>query len=72
MRDRTPTLTDDHRSTILGSIQRLSILGTQVEKAMGSDDKPTVHRMNDTVSQQIDRLYEVLVALQDQIEKSRQ
>jgi hypothetical protein len=72
IRGRTPNLTDDQRSNIQGAIQQLSNIERQVENAMaGATDIPLVHRINDIISKQIDRLAVLLVDLQSEIDRTR-
>ena len=73
IRGRTPNLTEDQRSNIQGAIQQLSNIERQVENAMaGGADVPSVNRINDIVSRQIDRLAVLLVDLQSEIDRTRQ
>jgi len=73
IRQRTPNLTEDQRSNIQGAIQQLSNVERQVENAMaGGTDVPSVNRINDIISKQIDRLAVLLVDLQSEIDRTRQ
>jgi hypothetical protein len=73
IRGRTPNLTEDQRSNIQGAIQQLSNIERQVENAMaGATNVPSVNRINDIISKQIDRLAVLLVDLQSEIDRTRQ
>jgi len=73
IRGRTPNLTEDQRSNIQGAIQQLSNIERQVENAIaGATGVPSVNRINDIISRQIDRLAVLLVDLQNEIDRTRQ
>ena len=71
IRGRTPSLTESQRSEIQGAIQQLSTIERQVESTMAGADEPDIDRINDIISRQIDRLAQVLVELQNEIERLR-
>jgi hypothetical protein len=71
IRGRTPKFTKDQKESIQAAIQQLSNIEKQVEKAMGGSVPLDVHRINEVVSKQIDRLALVLVDLQNEIDQKR-
>jgi hypothetical protein len=71
IRTRTPSFTPAQRSTLQAAIQQLSNIETQVENVIGGSDAPNVPRMNQIIARQIDRLVEILVELQEGIERAR-
>jgi len=67
IRSRTPKITDEQRSSIQGAIQQLSTIESQVESILAGDiEKLDIRRMNDIISEQMDRLASMLAELQNE------
>jgi|SRR5208283_1042089 len=72
IKGRTPNLSETHKAQIQGAIQQVSIIEGKVEIALGGADEPEVHRINSVISKQIDQLQQVVVDVQNEIERPRQ
>ena len=72
IKGRTPNLSNTQKAQIQGAVQHISNIEAQVEIAIGGNDEPEVHRINEIVSKQIDRLADLLVDVQNEIERLRQ
>jgi hypothetical protein len=67
IRIRSRNLTEDQQSSIQGAIVQLSTIQRGVESTVAGGDAPDVPRMNEIISEQIDRLTVVLAELQNEI-----
>jgi hypothetical protein len=72
IKGRTPNLSNAQKAQIQGAVQQVSNIEAQVEIAIGGKDEPEVQRINQIVSRQIDRLADLLVDVQNEIERVRQ
>ena len=72
IKGRTLNLSEYQKTQIQGAIQQISMIERQVEIAIGGADEPDVRRINDVISKQIDRLAQILVDVQNEIERQRQ
>jgi hypothetical protein len=68
IRGRTPDLADSVKSEFQGAIQQITLIERQVEEALAGVGEPEINRINDVISEQIDRFAQVLADLQNQIE----
>jgi ribosomal protein S13 len=72
VKGRTPNLREDQKTKIQATIQQLTTIEGQVESAVAGADEPEVDRINSVISKQIDRLGQVLVEIQTDVERMRQ
>lgn len=63
LRSLSTELTDSQLSTIQGALSNLTALEKQVEKALATASAPSTPRINALLSDDIDRLYQVLTEL---------
>lgn len=68
IRTRTPTLSREHRREIQAVVTQLTTLEDEVERIMSRKGGSEVASMNLTVTQQINRLSDVLVELQKKMQ----
>lgn len=69
---RTPDMSDGHKTHLQSAVQQISNMEKQVEATIGGGNAPEIDRMNNVVSRQIDRLGQMIVELQIDIERPRQ
>ncbi len=57
------SLSDEERTTIQSAITQFTMIETQIERCLHNEDKsPNVSRLNSIVAQQIDAVFEVVIA----------
>jgi hypothetical protein len=71
IKGRTPHLSDGQKTQIQGAIQQVSNIERIIEVAISGTEEPEVHRVNDVISRQIDRLAQVLVDVQNDIDRGK-
>lgn len=69
---RTPNMSETHKTQLQNAIQQISNMEKQVEATIGGGSTPEVGRMNNLVSRQMDRLGQVIVELQTEIERPKE
>ena len=58
-----PSLDEKHKTVIQGAISQIKMIEEKVERALETNQKPNVAKLNAVVADQLDNLSEVLGAL---------
>jgi hypothetical protein len=69
IRTRTPNLSDEQRSEIQGVVAQLAVMERQIERILNGRAPAEIVKLNDTVTRQINRLADLLVDLEKQMQE---
>jgi len=69
IRTRTPSLSDEHRRELQRVVAQLAVMERQIERIVNGRATAEIVKLNDTVTRQINRLADLLVDLEKQMQE---